>query len=223
MIAYGILILLFILYLCTAHPHVMQPRYADNAVTKWTFDALHHHMTEFLVRGPLRGYLPEPTKRILVVSSRNFQQAEAHFHRMGLYVVTIIRYIGGFISDQESEKRWLADEVEAWTHLVEMFDGVAHRNLQTYYTVLQTSLQQEWHFVHSITMNIGEVFLPIEEALEKSFIPELFKGAISEVPLQGITCPSVKQAGLDISNKTLSAWENWTYSCVFTRHLVTAL
>ena len=63
----------------------------------------------------------------------------------------------------------------------------------------------------------------MEEALDKSFLPPLFKGTTAEVLSLGITRLPVKQAGLEIPNLTLSAWENWTDSCVVTGHLITAL
>ena len=59
--------------------------------------------------------------------------------------------------------------------------------------------------------------------VRKSFLLALFKGAITKVPMQGITCLPVKQAGMEIPNTDMSAWENWLASCFFTGHLVAAL
>ena len=78
-IAYGIGITLLIHDLHTAHPHVMQLWYAENSGAGGTFDALQEQTREFLVRGLPRGYLPDLTKRILVVSTRNLQRSEEHF------------------------------------------------------------------------------------------------------------------------------------------------
>ena len=87
-----------------AHYNVTQPCYEDNAGSGGTFEALQDHMREFLVRGPLQGYFLETTRRILVVFPRNFQQSKEHFRGVGVQVVTVILYLGGFIGDQESEK-----------------------------------------------------------------------------------------------------------------------
>ena len=46
-----------------------------------------------------------------------------------MQVVTGSRYLGGSISDQESEKAWLLEKVEAWKDLVDVLLEVAHRNL----------------------------------------------------------------------------------------------
>ena len=64
---------------------------------------------------------------------------------------------------------------------------------------------------------------PGEGGTGKSFLLALFKGATTKVPMQGITCLPVKQAGMEISNPDLSAWENWLSSCSITGHLVAAI
>ena len=53
--------------------------------------------------------------------------------------------------------------------------------------------------------------------VRKSFLLALFMGATTKVPMQGITCLPVKQAGMEIPNTYLSAWENWLASCFFHR------
>ena len=82
-ISYGISILLLIYELRTAHPHVTQPWYADGAGAGGMFEALNDHMRYLMVREPPRGYFPEPTKSILLVSPKNVHQVEAHFQGMG--------------------------------------------------------------------------------------------------------------------------------------------
>ena len=103
-IVYGIGVLLLISELCTVHPNVMKPWYADVTGVGGTFYSLQEHMRDLLVRGPPWGYFPETTKSILVVYPQNVQQEEEHFHGMGVQVVTGSCYLGGFISDQNSEK-----------------------------------------------------------------------------------------------------------------------
>ena len=105
---------------------------------------MHDHMRIFLVRGTSQGYFPELTKSILVISLRNVQKSEAHFRWIGVQVVTKSLYPCEFIGDQDSDKDWLAEKVEVWTHLVEVLAGVALRHPQTTYVGLQKSLQQEW-------------------------------------------------------------------------------
>ena len=83
--------------LWTFHHGVTQPWYADNARSDGTFDGIRQHLDDLMVRGPPRGYYPEPFKSIWVVSPRNDPQAEAFFRGYGLKVVKCGRYLGGFM------------------------------------------------------------------------------------------------------------------------------
>ena len=71
MIAYGIGALLLIRDLRRSHPRVTHPWYADDAGAGGKFEDVLSHFRDLQLRGPARGYFPEPTKRILVVAEGN--------------------------------------------------------------------------------------------------------------------------------------------------------
>ena len=50
---------------------------------------------------------------------------------MGIQVVTVHRYLGGFIGDREAEERWLGYKITGWADSVESLVGVyrKHRSL----------------------------------------------------------------------------------------------
>ena len=125
-----------------------------------------------------------------------------------MQVVTGSRYLGGSISDQESEKAWLLEKVEVWKDMVDVLSGVALRHPQTAYVVMKKSLHQVWDLVQRATLHIGEVFHLVVEALDKYFLPALFKGSTTEVTSRGITRLAVKQVGLAIPRPTLPTWDN---------------
>ena len=81
---------------------------------------------------------------------------------MGVRVVTRSRYLSGFIGEQESEKVWLAEKLDGWAHPIEGLDGVTQRHVQTAYSGLKKSLQQEWAFVQHVTLYIWEALCPVE-------------------------------------------------------------
>ena len=58
------------------------------------------------MRGPARGYYPEPTKTILVVDPGNTAQTEEHLRGLGIRVVSGHRYLRGFIGDADAERDW---------------------------------------------------------------------------------------------------------------------
>ena len=128
MIAYRIGILLLIREFLAIHPRVTQPWYADDASAGEKFEAMQEHMWDMMVWGPPQGYLLDPIKIILVVSPRNVLRAEAYFRGMGVCMVTVRRYLVGFIGDPESEKAWLKYKVKGCPKLVEVLAGVVRRH-----------------------------------------------------------------------------------------------
>ena len=82
MIAYGIGVLPLIRVLRSDHPQVYQPWYADDAGAGGEFRDIMAHFRDLQLKGPARGYFPEPTKSILVDSEKNVPRANAYFRGM---------------------------------------------------------------------------------------------------------------------------------------------
>ena len=81
-------------------------------------------------------------------------------------------------------------------------DGVVCRNLQTAYTGLQKSLQQEWAFVQCVTPDIGMDFQAAEDEFQDTFLLALFQGSMSQIPGRAITGLTVKQSGIALPDPT---------------------
>ena len=60
-----------------------------------------------MVRGPLWGYFPKPSKIILVVSPQNIPRVEAFFWGYGLKIVMGSSYLGGFVGAEAAQDLWL--------------------------------------------------------------------------------------------------------------------
>ena len=104
MITYGIGVLPLNRELREAHPRVTQPWYADDAEVGKMFKDMQAHFQDLRVRGPARGYYPDPTKSILVVAPGNITRAEEHFRGLGIWVVTGHWYLGGFMGNVSLER-----------------------------------------------------------------------------------------------------------------------
>ena len=83
-----------------------------------------------------KGYLPETTKSILVVSLSNVSRTEEFFQWMGLRIVTGSRRLGGFIRDGAAEKIWMVKKFERFAEFVGTLEGVSHNHPQFAYAVL---------------------------------------------------------------------------------------
>ena len=94
MIAYGIGVLPLIRVLRRDHPQVMQPWYTADAGAGGNFEAVMAHFRDLQLKGLARGYFPDPTKSILVVSEQNVPRATEYFQGMGMKIVTWSRYLG---------------------------------------------------------------------------------------------------------------------------------
>ena len=94
------------------------------------------HFRDLQLKGPDRGYFPDPTKSILVVSEKNVPRAKEYFCGMGVQVVIGSRYLGGFIGEQETEEQWIKAKVEGWAESVRTLAGVARKHPQSTYAGL---------------------------------------------------------------------------------------
>ena len=72
-----------------------------------------------------------------------------------------------------------------WAALVHTLLGVALWNTQISYNELQKSLRQEWAFLQPVTHKIRDSFGPVEDALQDSFLTDLFQGVREVIPGQG--------------------------------------
>ena len=124
---------------------------------------------------------------------------------MGIKVVTDSRYLEGFIGEGKAEKSWLDRKVMVWAESVDTLAGVSHKHPQSAYAGWQKSLRQEWAFMQRVTLGIGDAFSPVEKALQETFLPALFERLEEVAPERGVTRLSVKQAGLDLPDPTLTA------------------
>ena len=75
MITYGIGVLPIIRQLRETHHCVTQTSNADDVGEEGTFKHILAHYKGIQMRGPTRGYFPDPTKIILVVDPRNLPGA----------------------------------------------------------------------------------------------------------------------------------------------------
>ena len=95
MIAYGIGILPLIKNLKQDIPDVTQPWYADGNRALGTFERLETYFYLLTRQGSVRGYYPEPSKRVIIVRPDNLEAGKVFGARHGFKVCTGTRYLGG--------------------------------------------------------------------------------------------------------------------------------
>ena len=53
----------------------------------------------------------------------NVARAEEHFWGLRIMVLKGNQYLGGYIRDEEAERRWLKEKIEGWTEFVNILAG----------------------------------------------------------------------------------------------------
>ena len=92
--------------------------------------------------------------------------------------------------------------------LLAVFARATH---QTDYTVMNMSLNKEWHFVQCATPGVGPLFKPPETVLRDDFLPDLLGGRRDEVTdsLYKRINWGVKRAGIWIPYPTQNTLTNF--------------
>ena len=223
MFAYGIGVLPLIRRLKRNYPGLFQPWYADDAGAGGKFDDIKAMFEELQKIGPAFGYFPEPTKSILVVPPAMVERATEYFRDHHFKITTGSRYLGGFIGSRSSCEEYVRKKVMSWETSVKDLSQAGEHYPQTTYAGLQKCLQNEWQFLHRVIPGIGDLFVPVEEALTKHFFPALAgKVDLSETPRELFALP-VKFAGIAIPNPVTSAETNYKDSTLVCSHLIRAL
>jgi hypothetical protein len=89
MVAYSILVLLPLTHLIKeAFQAVDQPWYANDAGAGAKLAGIQAYFKSLQVEGPKHGYIPEPSKSIMIVKEHNHEKAEIYFKDLGFTVIT---------------------------------------------------------------------------------------------------------------------------------------
>mgnify|MGYP002806726116 CR=1 FL=1 len=157
------------------HPKALQTWYADDSAANGELHQLRAWMEEGLaVKGPPRGYFPEPTKSKLLVRPEDTEVAEKVFAGTGVEVVTDCRFLGGFLGTEEGVRERVDEKVRGWVHKVQRLAEVARVDPQAAYTVYSKATQHEWTYVQRVVPDCAQAFAPLELALREQLIPAFF-------------------------------------------------
>jgi hypothetical protein len=229
MFCYGIGILPMIKHLKTLYPDLKQPWYADDAGALGSFDDIIRMFTELVRIGPDFGYFPNPSKSILVTPATKLEYAEQHFNQtydLGFKICSGHRYLGGFVGDSASRKEYVSSKISTWVQTVGQLSMVASEKYShSAYTGYTKSLQHQWTFLQRVVPNIDDMFQPLEDMINSSFIPALFGTSTQESvdDLRPLLALPVKLAGLAVPNPVSTCAGNYQNSTVMSSHLLLAV
>jgi len=179
--------------------HWTQLWYADDASAGGLLPDLRQWFSLLCSRGPDFGYFPEPRKCILVVNEQFRAEAEAVFRDLGVQVVTGNRYLGGFIGDIPGQNSYITSKVQKWLGHIKVLSGAAATQPQLAYAAFTKSLQHEWAFLMRVIPGCGPLFLELEHAIQRQFLPTVFGVELSAVERDLLALP-LRFGGLGVGN-----------------------
>ena len=172
--------------------------YADDSSCVADLCSLRAWYEELSRKGPDYGYLPEPSKTVLVVGPSDVQQASALFSDLGNKIVSGRRFLGGFIGEPSLVANFVSDKVQLWSRCVQRLSDVATSQPQAAHAALARSLQFEWCHLQRVIPDSANFFTPLQDALNVVFYPILLGGSVSEHEVHLFGFPA-RFGGLGIS------------------------
>jgi hypothetical protein len=206
MVLYGLALLPLAELLREQEPTVVQPWYADDTAMAGTVSGIARAMTLLQHHGPQRGYYPVPAKSILICKPNEMERAKEVLKDFEFQYHAGYRYVGGFVGTAATESAWLEPKIQAWVRGIESLARVAKRYPQTAYASLTKFHQPEWQYLQRVTPASTELFQPLEDSIQATFIPALL--GEEEGPTDAkrrLYELTVKSAGLGIPNPTNTA------------------
>ena len=196
--------------------------YADDSACSAKLPKIREWFDKLCESGPEFGYYPEPQKTYLVVDPGDEAEANMLFGDLGVKVVTGLRFLGGFIGDQESTDDFVEQKVQMWVRCVEKLTKAAGSQPQATYAALTKSLQFEWAYLQRVIPNCADAFVPLCEIITANFLPAVLGGGISEEERILFSLP-VRSGGLGIRDAVESADVAYHASKESTAKIVSAI
>eukprot|EP00957_Ditylum_brightwellii_P098181 7480531-Ditylum_brightwellii.AAC.1 len=118
----------------------LQEWFADDAALAGYFAAIDHWFTRLCEIGPPRGYIPEPTKSILVTHSKNINNAIEYFDHYNFEIKAGNRYLGGYLGEHKLAQAFATEKVTNWVSSVNTFADMMGQQPQAAFASFARSL-----------------------------------------------------------------------------------
>jgi hypothetical protein len=104
-------------------------------------------MASLEVNGPARGYLPEPSKSILVCQPEHQHASRMQLAGFEFKYLDGHLYVGGFIGTNAARTKWLEPMIADWVYDIQQLAKVSQPFPQADFAGLAKSLQMEWQYL----------------------------------------------------------------------------
>ena len=87
----------------------------------------------------------------MLIIDRKFKvEAERMFSDVGIKVVSGLRFLGGYIGEDDECELYVKQKIEKWVHCEASLSKAAESQPQAAFAVLVKSIQCEWRFLQRV-------------------------------------------------------------------------
>lgn len=148
--------------------------YADDAAAAGKITALRKWWDELTASGPKFGYFPNASKSWLVTKQAFLSDASSTFAGTGVNVTPQGRpHLGAALGSRDFVSEYVANKVEQWVSCVQSLASIAKTQPHAAFSALTHGLISKWTYLCRITPDIGELLLPLDNALRSDLLPML--------------------------------------------------
>ena len=197
-----------------------QSWYADDGSAIGKLIAIKKWWDTLCAIGPKYGYFPEPRKTVLIIKDEKLvDYAHNLFSGTGITITTNgQRHLGAVVGNEHCRNQYVALKVEKWVKDVTELSDIAVEEPQLAYSAFVKGISHRWSFVQRTIPTISNLFKPLEECIQKIFLPSLLGRHISEVQRNILSLP-VRFGGLGIANPVETADREYYASKTITQNL----
>ena len=172
MAMYGIAIIPLIRRL--TNEQVQKVWFADDATVEAQLTPLRDYWDLLQLIGPDFGYLPNASKTWLIVKEDKLQAATAMFQGTGINITTQgKRHLGAALGTRTFVEEYVHSKVAGWIQEVKRLSLVALSPPHAAYAAFTHGLSSRWVYVARTTPGIGDLLIPLEEAIRNGFLTSL--------------------------------------------------
>ena len=153
--------------------------------------------------GPMYGYFVNLSKTWLVVKEDHFTEAEDIFRDTGVNITKEgKRHLGGALGTNDFVSQYVSQQVLQWVTQIDRLASIAKTQPQIAYTAFRHGLSNRWSFMARTVEGIGDLFMPLEEAIRQRFIPALTGREIPGDLERDLFALPTRLGGLGLSDPT---------------------
>ena len=219
MYAVGIRPLINILQETTDTTKCQQVWYADDSTAGGQLREIRKWWDILFVAGPKFGYIPKPSKTVLIVKPEHFDFATQLFSDTEIKITKAgERHLGAVIGSNQFREQYITNKISQWIKDVEQLAEFAVDEPQLAYSAYTKAVSMRWGFLQRTIPNTKQYFLPLETTIRDKLIPAIIGRTVSDLERNIMSLP-VRLGGMGIQNPTYTADIEFRNSSIVTRNL----